>query len=260
MKVPILLYHRLYDNEQNDEKYEINVDDFEKHIKYLSENGFHPVSFSDIFDEGKLEKGNINKSVLITFDDGSLSDYSLAFPVLKKYNYNATFFITSNWIGTENFMTLSNLDEMLKNGMSIQSHGMSHSFLSDLDTDDLYKELSGSKRYLEEKLKVKVDIISIPGGFYSGKVLNAAKKCGYKCVCTSVPGIADLNCNGGIFQVFDRFVITRRTSFLSFKAIVNQDYYYTIRCKLLYSMKAIFKKILGSRVYYAIWSLFFRKA
>ena len=259
MKIPILLYHRLFDKEQNDEKYEINVDEFEKHIRYLSENGFRALSFSDLYSEKKLKTENINKSVFITFDDGSYSDYSLALPVLKKYGFTATFFITVNWMGTSNFMDLTHLEELVKAGMSIQSHGLSHSFLSDLDAADLDEELNGSKYTLEEKLNVPVDVISIPGGFFSGKVLHAAKKCGYKGVCTSVPGIADINFNDRVFQTLDRFVITRRTSFQGFKSIVNQDLDYLVKCKMLYGIKALFKKILGSRGYYAVWSIFFRK-
>ena len=91
-------------------------------------------------------------------------------------------------------MTWSNLKEMAENGMSIQSHSMTHSFLSDLSPDNLYKELNESRNIIGENLNIIADYISLPGGFCSRKVLNTAKDAGYKAVYTSSPGLNGLDC------------------------------------------------------------------
>lgn len=256
-KIPIFLYHALFDKEVNTEKYAISKTEFERQIRYLSEKGFKSLLPADFWGNQKAINSN-KKGVMLTFDDGNYSDYSIAFPILKKYGFGAVFFVTTNWVGTKNYMTWLNLKEMAANGMSVQSHSISHSFLSDLSFDSLCKELHESKRILEERLNTTVNSISLPGGFCSQKVLNTAEDSGYKAVYTSVPGLNVLNCRDKGFAVLKRFVITRKTSFEDFKAIVNRDKKKITLYMLEHYFKSSIKKILGSKRYYAIWSRFFK--
>ena len=256
-KIPILLYHALFDKEANTEKYAISKAEFEKQIKYLSEKGFKSLSPADFFETGKSVKSK-KDAIVVTFDDGNYSDYSIAFPILKKYGFGAVFFVTTNWVGTKNYMTWSNLKEMAENGMSIQSHSMTHSFLSDLSPDNLYKELNESRNIIGENLNIIADYISLPGGFCSRKVLNTAKDAGYKAVYTSSPGLNGLDCKEKDFTILNRFVITKKTSFEDFKAIVNRDKKKIALYILEHYFKSSIKKILGSKRYYTIWSRFFK--
>ncbi|MEC4686305.1 MAG: polysaccharide deacetylase family protein [Nitrospirota bacterium] len=258
MKVPILLYHALFDKDLNSEKYEINKKDFETQIRYLSDNGFQSFPVDDFFktDNSGVTEG---KGVAITFDDGNYSDYSIAFPILKKYGFTATFFITVNWIGTEKFATWTQLEEMSAAGMSIQSHSLTHPFLSDLSRDDLHKELDGSRKVLESKLSIPVTVLSIPGGFFSRDVLTMAEEVGYKGVCTSVPGLNKLDSLESGFLILNRFVMTRKTSFQDFKAIVSRNQRYVALCRAQHYFKAGIKKVLGNKRYYALWSRYLRK-
>jgi len=258
MKIPILVYHALFDKDLSRENYSINKEEFERQIRYLSENGFRSFLIDDFFRTHKAIDSN-RKGIAITFDDGNISDYSVAFPTLKKYGFVATFFITVNWIGTRNFVNWQHLKEMIKDGMSIQSHSLTHSFLSDLSTVNLYKELYESKNIIEENLDKTVRFISIPGGFFSKKVLNMAEDVGYKGAYTSVPGLTMLDSKEMEFTLLNRFVITRKTSFQNFKDIVGEDWRYITTCKAQYYLKAGIKKILGNQKYYAIWSKFFRE-
>ncbi len=102
MKIPILLYHELFNAKFNRERYAINKEEFERQIKYLSENGFQSLSVGNFCNfQNSIDIDR--KGIIITFDDGNFSDYSIAFPILKKYGFVATFFITVDWIGTKNF-------------------------------------------------------------------------------------------------------------------------------------------------------------
>jgi peptidoglycan/xylan/chitin deacetylase (PgdA/CDA1 family) len=259
MRFPVLLYHRLFDKDVSREKYEISKSAFEEHLKYLSINGYQTLTFPDLYRKSREELTLGDKNVFITFDDGSYSDYDIAYPVLKKYGFRATFFITVNWVATKNFVNWTQLREMTDGGMSIQSHCMSHSFLSDLAPDQLDYELKESKEVIEKNLDVPVDIVSIPGGFFSDKVLKAAKKVGYDGACTSVPGLNCLREKLSDFRIFNRFVITRATSFNNFEATIKQDSIYIARNLAIYYFKNIMTKVFGSKGYYAVWSKFFRK-
>ncbi|MGD8556760.1 MAG: polysaccharide deacetylase family protein [Chromatiales bacterium] len=73
---------------------------FEKQVKFFKKH-FHFMNASEYF-ENKVSTGNIN--FLITFDDSYKDNYDLAFPVLKKYNAKAAFFIVTGLVGTGNWL------------------------------------------------------------------------------------------------------------------------------------------------------------
>ena len=142
--------------------------------------------------------------------------------------------------------------------MSIQSHGLNHLFLSDLSKDNLRKELTESKRVMEDKLSLPVHFISLPGGFCSRQVLKAAEGAGYRGVATSGPGLNVLGSREGNFRVYKRFSITRRTHKDSFQDIVRAHLLSNARSHAVYGLKSVAKKVLGSGGYYMIWSKFFK--
>jgi peptidoglycan/xylan/chitin deacetylase (PgdA/CDA1 family) len=255
-KIPILLYHALFEGKANTEKYAIATDTFEQHINYLSEEGFGSISFNT-FLNGFQPLPN-KKYIIITFDDGNYSDYSIAFPILKKYGFVATFFVTVSRIGTRDYLDWDHLKEMIDGDMSIQSHSLNHLFLSDLSKDNLRKELTESKRIIEDKLSLPVHFISLPGGFYSRQVLKATQGAGYKGVATSGPGLNVLGGKEKQFILFRRSVITRKTRMDSFQKIVHADLLSNAKSHVVYWLKSMAQKVLGSRGYYMIWSKCFK--
>ncbi len=72
----------------------ISVSDFEKHLEYFSRN-FKIISLEEAFDNYRSGKATKRKSLVITFDDGYENNYLNAYPLLKKYNFPATIFVTS---------------------------------------------------------------------------------------------------------------------------------------------------------------------
>jgi peptidoglycan/xylan/chitin deacetylase (PgdA/CDA1 family) len=255
-KIPILLYHALFEGKANPEKYAISADTFEQHINYLSGEGFESISFNAFLDG--FQPHFRKKYVIITFDDGNYSDYSNAFPILKKYSFVATFFVTVGRIGTRDYLDWDHLKEMTDGDMSVQSHGLNHLFLSDLSKDNLRKELTESKKMLEDKLSLPVDFISLPGGFYSRQVLKATQGAGYKGVATSGPGLNALGKEGGNFVLFRRSVITRKTRMDNFQEIVHAHLLSNAKSQVVYQLKSAAQKVLGSRGYYMIWSKCFK--
>jgi peptidoglycan/xylan/chitin deacetylase (PgdA/CDA1 family) len=255
-KIPILLYHALFEGKANAEKYAIATDTFEQHINYLSEEGFESISFNAFLDG--FQPHPRKKYIMITFDDGNYSDYSSAFPILKKYGFVATFFVTVGRIGTRDYLDWDHLKEMIDGDMFIQSHSLNHLFLSDLSKDNLHKELTESRKILEDKLSLTVHFISLPGGFYSQRVLKAAQGGGYKGVVTSGPGLNVLGGEGEKFILFKRFVITRKTRMGSFQKIVHARLLSNAKSRVVYQLKSMAQKVLGSGGYYMIWSKFFK--
>ena len=255
-KIPILLYHALFEGRAHTEKYAVAMDTFDQHINYLSEKGFESILFNAFLDG--FQPDPRKKYIIITFDDGNYSDYSIAFDILKRYGFVATFFVTVGRIGTPHYLDWDHLKEMVHGKMSIQSHSLNHFFLSDLSKNNLEKELTESKKILEDKLSLPVHFISLPGGFYSRHVLKAAQGAGYKGVATSGPGLNRLGTLKEEFKLYKRFVITRKTRMDGFQEIVHAHLLFNAKSQAVYQLKSMAKKVLGSRGYYMVWSKWFK--
>lgn len=92
--VPILLYHHFSHNSKG-----ISYDLFESHLKILSKEGYNTVTFDQLLAYVKDGTPLPERPVCITMDDGYLSNYEIAWPLLKKYKMKATIFIIGVSVG-----------------------------------------------------------------------------------------------------------------------------------------------------------------
>jgi peptidoglycan/xylan/chitin deacetylase (PgdA/CDA1 family) len=90
------------------------------------------------------------RAAIITFDDGMLSQYTFAKPILDKYNFKATFYIICNSVDKENRMNWNNIQTLEEEGHEIGSHSMNHKKLSTLSDEEMRYEIIESKRCLQE--------------------------------------------------------------------------------------------------------------
>ncbi len=138
------------------------------------------------------KSGGQKSSVEITFDDGEQSQLHNALPLLAEHGVSARYFVTPGLIGTAaKFLSWDELKTLQNAGHSIQSHGWSHKFLTFCSDDELVHELRASKQLLEEKLGAAVEEISVPGGRWNRRVIEACAAAGYKRVYVSDPWIAN---------------------------------------------------------------------
>ena len=179
MKIPVLVYHSISDDKSN---LSLKINNFETQIKFLNKSGFKTVSFDEI-------DRNKKKQIIITFDDGYKDTCQFALPILKKYNFKATCFLVSNLIGkknswdklredfiSKNLMNTEDINEWIKNGMSIGSHSHNHADLTKLNEFELEKDLDFSKKTLEDKFGKKINNFCYPFGKVNKPVYDAVKK------------------------------------------------------------------------------------
>jgi peptidoglycan/xylan/chitin deacetylase (PgdA/CDA1 family) len=131
------------------------------------------------------------RSVSLTFDDGWAGSLSSGVAALAEAGFQATFFVTRDFVGTRNFADAQMLQDAHAAGMELGTHGVTHRFLSDCSELEIREELAGSKAFLEDLLGAPVDVGSVPGGAWSPLVGRIARECGYRALCTSRPGVND---------------------------------------------------------------------
>jgi peptidoglycan/xylan/chitin deacetylase (PgdA/CDA1 family) len=131
---------------------------FERQIQWLIETR-KIVSLADMMQKGSTEY------VSLTFDDGFESLYSVVFPILLKYRLPFTAFIPSSFLGRQGYINYNQLKEIATSGYcEIGAHTRSHQKLTQLSTQELYSEISGSKNDLEALLGKPVVSFAYPFG------------------------------------------------------------------------------------------------
>lgn len=124
----------------------------------------------------------------LTFDDGLSSDADVAVPALIERGLRGTFFVTVENIGRPGYCGWKDLAGMIRLGMEIGSHGLTHRPLTRMDRVRAADEIQESKVRLEEGLGVSVSSFAPVGGHYRAWMVNTASRAGYTVFATMIPG------------------------------------------------------------------------
>ncbi|HEX4641495.1 MAG TPA: polysaccharide deacetylase family protein [Chthoniobacterales bacterium] len=200
-EVVIFGYHRFVNTVKRPDT-EITPAAFEAQMQELKNKNIAVIHMQDFLAWRRGEKAIPSKSAIITLDDGWKSQYEVAWPILKKFNYPVTLFIYTEGIRPGHFsggesMTWEMLAEMRDAGADIQDHTATHSDLrkpydkiakKKLSPEEyeqwLDKEINGSKQMIEQKLGVKVNCFAVPYGFHNDHIRDVCMKAGYEALFT----------------------------------------------------------------------------
>lgn len=92
--VPVLMYHHVTPAQG---PITASPENFEDQLRWLSSRGYTSLTTAQ-FAEHLGGKPAPRRSVLITFDDGYLDNWVYAYPLLKKYGFNAVVFLVTSWV------------------------------------------------------------------------------------------------------------------------------------------------------------------
>lgn len=188
--VPVLVYHNFSKNASGTTT--VAEADFESQMKYLKENGFHVISLDQLLDFIDYREPIPEKSVAITFDDAWGSIYDIAFPVLKKYGFPATFFIYTDFIGGGKAMSWEQIQTLSEQGFDIQCQTKTHRDLSGRKKNESFEkyfkaletEIDYPNRLMEKKLKKRCRYLAYPYGKTNPLVIAILEKQGYRAAFT----------------------------------------------------------------------------
>ncbi len=195
---------------------------------------------------------------IATFDDGHISNYQRALPLLQDHGVKALFFIPAGLVENRpEVMTWAQLRELVRLGHEVGSHSWSHPLLPRCGDKELVDELARSRMTLEDKLGIAVDAISMPHGSWNRYVLRTCGETGYQRVYTSdfLRGVKVMN---GI-QVTGRLTVRRTMtaeSLRRFLAAKGPSFWAAVSP---YIVKGAVKTVLGERLYYQLWRQMFAR-
>ena len=182
--IPVLNYHQINDKDEN--ALTVSSSQFAAQMDYLKKEGYHTITADELADA--LEKGTAlpEKPVLITFDDGYLDNYTVAYPILKERGMHGIIFLISDYVGRyPNYLTWPQIKEMQENNIEFGSHTLSHAVLTELQSEEeIENQLKNSKLAIEWHLGRPVNFLAYPCGYITDSIQSMVKNNGYRAAFT----------------------------------------------------------------------------
>ena len=273
-RVLVLAYHRVCEiGEESSFPYDPELvsaspEDFAWQMEFVSRH-FDPITFRQLLELGEKGIRPSRRALIVTFDDGHLDNYEVAFPILKALGMPATIFLSTGYIGgrgtfwfdrvahllycapsgrleiaevgfganlhdvpsrraaAESLLSIlkkvqdrqrleaverleelvpagcrsneggsaamdwDQVREMQQSGIEFGSHSVSHPVLSNLEDDALHRELSESRRTIEEQTGAECRVFAYPvgSGAFDPRVVAATRRAGYKLGVSYASGV-----------------------------------------------------------------------
>jgi peptidoglycan/xylan/chitin deacetylase (PgdA/CDA1 family) len=236
-RVSIICYHSVTSDadrvERDPYKQHIPLTRFLSHLDYLQEN-HNVISLSQYVDARRNNRRLPNRSVVLTFDDGFEDFYTVAAPHLRQRQLPATvFIITERAFGRsvpqgESCLSWDQIRELAAAGIEIGSHTCSHVPLSELSLEEVTKELSESRAFLESNVGCSPVPLSYPFGQTSESIAQLAQSLGFTCAIATDSGPNSKDAS--IFRL-GRTVIASDDGVAPFAARVSGLTFWIAKCK-----------------------------
>ena len=201
----VLMYHKVNDLPGNPLTMPVSL--FDEQMDQVRELGYTVVDLEAVLAHYVDGTPLPERAVLITFDDGYHDNLENAARVLRKYGYPAVLFVPIGYLGDplplpheerlaaqgilNRTIDWDEVAELERQGIRIESHGISHRPLADLEVDEAAREIALSKFQLEERLGRPVRAFSYVKGseaHYKLVHLWLVRQAGYEVAFTAISG------------------------------------------------------------------------
>lgn len=177
----------------------VSTDNFTQQLRCLQEHGYRCIDLGSYV--ALVRSGQpLHKTVAITFDDAYTSFQDIALPILTQFEFPATVFVPTQFVGQSNVWDDGQLSIMDWAGIravasspwvTVGSHGVGHQHMRALTTEAITAELVESKQILEQALGLPVQHFSFPFGQmrdFDRRCQQAAAAAGYLSACSTIWG------------------------------------------------------------------------
>ena len=187
--LPVLMYHHVGPPKAHTYA-ELTVvpEQFERQIRWLARRGYAGIRPTDWAEWLRTGKGLPDKPVLVTFDDGYADLAEHALPVLRRYRFGAVVFIVTGLVGGTNawdeargsafhqLLTADQIRYWATQGIEFGAHSRTHTDLTALSSDELAKEIIGSRDELANLLGSPVTSFAYPYGSFNQMVNTCTRE------------------------------------------------------------------------------------
>ena len=187
-----IMYHRFEENKYPSTN--IRVDDFMSHIEIIKDSGFQFISSEEFKNHINLK--NKKKMILLTIDDGFLSFYKNAWPILKREKIPFIIFVNTESIGSSGYMSWDQIKEISKfDFVHIGNHSHSHGYLVDKSDKEIEKDIRISIKLFEDRLNHKTKFFAYPFEKYKNSYNQIVKDLGFEYGFGQHSGVIDFSKN-----------------------------------------------------------------
>ncbi len=232
--------------------YKLTTENFGAHLGALAAA---PVRVATTVEAVALHASDDTR-VALTFDDGGVSASEHIAPLLEARGFRGAFFITTDRIGTAGFLTSSQIVDLYRRGHVIGSHSCSHpTRMAACSASELAHQWGDSLRRLSDILGIMVTTASVPGGYFSRAVAQAAAAAGVRTLFTSEPTTSIAHV--GECAVIGRYTLRRNDPAQLVAALVAASSSARRRQWLRWNAKKVVK-LLGGRAYLQLRDVVFK--
>lgn len=194
--VPVLMYHSISEEGQPAFlPFCVSKSQFETELEILAAGGFETLTVSELVRYRAEGIRLPRNSVVLTFDDGFADFHTTAVPMMRKFGFRATLYLTTGFVGGTSrwlassgegdrpMMSWDDVRDCSNAGMEIGAHTVTHLALDRLQHDTARQEIETSKRHIEEAIGKEVTSFAYPFGYYSPAVRQLVQKAGFRSAC-----------------------------------------------------------------------------
>jgi len=147
---------------------------FDAQMAALQGAGWRTITARQLSEAMRARSPVPSRTVVITFDDGRPDNYIYAFPILKRYDFTATFFVVPGRIGTTQHMTACQLREIAAAGNELADHTWNHGDLTALTLEQARSTIRAAADVIESLVGVRPVTLAYPYGHHNSTVEAAA--------------------------------------------------------------------------------------
>jgi peptidoglycan/xylan/chitin deacetylase (PgdA/CDA1 family) len=190
--VPILMYHHVSPPPRGVPLPELYVRprDFRRQMSWLARHGYHAVTLLRVYRYWTNGTRLPRRPIVISFDDGYLSQYARAFPVLRAHGWPGVLNLEVRHLRSAGGMLAWRVRKLIAAGWELDAHTVTHPDLTTVDAARLKYEVDGSRRRLRRKFHVPVDFFCYPSGRYDARVVAEVRRAGFLGATTTAYGLA----------------------------------------------------------------------
>ena len=233
-KIPILMYHSVSEHATTKfRRFAVAPALFHEHMAYIHQHNYTPMTITQLVHARAQGAASLpERPVVLTFDDGFADFYTAALPILQEYNFLATLYIvtafvgrTSLWLQHEGeaqrpMLSWEQVASISAAGIECGGHTHTHPQLDTLSSTQAREEIVECKRILEQRLGQEIESFAYPFGYHTATTQRLVREAGYTSACAVKYEMSSETDNP--FSLA-RLIVSADTSVQEFAALLKQE-------------------------------------